>query len=466
MASLVNENKSTKEMVSYGLGKFQSEFFSQAFGVVVFKYYETEVQLDPMLTALGLIIYSIWNAVNDPLIGFVTEKQTTPFTSKYGRRFPWILGGLFAWVFSFIIIFSIPDPVLADELLIFLWMVLSLCLFDTLFSLWDVNYQSIFPDKFRSEKIRSRAAGIATGIGVFGIAMGFILPSVLVVFGEPSSYVTTSIVFAIIGFFLVFLIIPGVRESPEMITRYIEDRKESQSESFYKELKNAFRQRNFVAWIVLYFFYQAAIVSMTGSVQYIGDYILPGGSSETTIIFVSLLVGALLGLYLWLQVFKRIESNQNILMITALWMAFFALPLALPMVETYLSISILIFLFGLGFGGYWMIMTPALADVIDEIVIESGKRNDGIFMGFRAFFGRLAFAVQALSFWLVHQVTEFDPNLTVDTMPRLAKNGIHIHLALIPALLLIIGVIIFWRINTLSPSKVRQNKEKLKQLNL
>lgn len=466
MASFIGEKKSTKEMISYGLGKFQSEFFLQAFGVVVFKYYETEVKLAPLLTALGLIIYSIWNAVNDPLIGFLTEKHTTPFTNKYGRRFPWILGGLFTWVFSFVLIFYIPDSVVEEEILLFLWMVLSLCLFDTLYSLWDVNYQSIFPDKFRSESVRSRAAGIATGIGVFGIAMGFILPSVLVEFGEPSSYVTTSIVIAVIGFLLVFLIIPGVRESPEMITRYVEDRKESKSESFFTELKNAFRQRNFVAWILLYFFYQAAVVSMTGSVQYLGDYILPGGSSEATIIFVSLLIGALLGLYLWLRVYKRIESNQNILMITALWMAFFALPLTLPMFETYLSVSIIIFLFGLGFGGYWMIMTPALADVIDEIVIKSGKRNDGIFMGFRAFFGRLAFVIQALSFWIIHQLTDFDPDLTVDTMPRLAKNGIHIHMALIPAILLIIGVIFFWKINTLSPTIVKQNKDKLNQLNL
>jgi len=83
MASFTTETKSIKEMVSYGLGKFQTEFFLQAFGVVVFKYYETEVKLAPMLTALGLIIYSIWNAVNDPLIGFLTEKHTTPFTNKY-----------------------------------------------------------------------------------------------------------------------------------------------------------------------------------------------------------------------------------------------------------------------------------------------------------------------------------------------------------------------------------------------
>ena len=87
-------------------------------------------------------------------------------------------------------------------------------------------------------------------------------------------------------------------------------------------------------------------------------------------------------------------------------------------------------------------------------------------MGFRAFFERLAFAVQALSFWVVHTLTNFDPNQNTETMPDLAKMGIHIHMAIVPAILLIIGVIVFRKINTLTPETVKQNKEKLKEMNL
>jgi len=291
----------TRDMWSYGVGKFQAEFFSQAFGVLTFLYYETEVNLDLGLTAIALIIYSLWNAVNDPLIGFLTEKRPNPFADKYGRRFPWIVVGLVFWVFSFILIFAIPDQVLADQFLLFLWMVLSLCIFDTFYSLWDVNYQSIFPDKFRTEASRSKAAGIATGIGIFGIAAGFILPTLIIEYSDPilmidnsSTFATNSIIFAVIGFFLIFFLLPGVTESSDMIKRYLDDRKTSETESFFNALKEAFHKRNFVAWVVLYFFYQSAVVSMTGSVHYIGKYVLTEGS--TTVIFVALLIGALLGL--------------------------------------------------------------------------------------------------------------------------------------------------------------------------
>ena len=450
-------NTSNKIMLSYGSGKFLTEFFAQAFGVIVFFYYEIVVKLDVGLAALGFIIYSLWNAVNDPLMGYVTEKRTTRFTKKYGRRFPWIFVGTILYIFSFLLIFFIPEPFQADQILLFFWLVFSTCLFDTIFSMWDVNYQSIFPDKFRTESVRNKTAGIATAIGVVGIAAGFILPTIFTDSAQPESYITNGFIFLIIGaLFVVFLIGGGgVKEDTDMIQRYLTDRSQKADESFLQALKEAFRERNFVAWIVLYFFYQSAVVSITASVEYIGDFILLGASN--TLIFVGLLIGALIALPIWLQLFKRIKSNQRVMMITASLMTIFILPMMVT--TTLIEFTLFAFLFGLGFGGYWMIMTPALADVIDEIVVKTGKRNDGIFMGFRAFFGRLAFAVQAISFWLVHELTQFDPSATIQE--ETALLGIHIHTALIPAILLVIGIIVFWRMNTLTPEKVAANKEQL-----
>ncbi len=463
-------------MASYGTGKFLAEFFAQAFGLVVFKYYETlkfavfhnEQGYDKNLmlgfAALGFIIYSVYNAINDPLIGYITEKRTTRFSAKYGRRFPWIFIGSLLWVFSFILIFLIPSPFADNPIGTFIWMIFTTCLFDTLYSLWDVNYQSIFPDKFREEKIRQRTIGISTAIGIFGIASGFILPSIIIdleasTMAQISDHIFNSVLFSIIGFFFVFLLIPGTRESPDMINRFLHDRKEKEKESFFREFVQALKVRNFAAWIVLYFFYQSGVVSFTASVQYIGDYILPEGQS-TTLIFVGLLVGALIAVPLWQQINKAVKNNQRLMMMSAIVMAFFIIPITF--IDTLESFTLFVFLGGLGFGGYWMIMTPALADVIDEIVVKTGKRNDGIFMGFRAFFGRFAFAVQAITFWVVHVATEFNPANITD----LAKFGIHLHTGLIPAIFMVIGVIIFWKMNTLNPKKISNIKNELKSRGL
>ena len=186
------------------------------------------------------------------------------------------------------------------------------------------------------------------------------------------------------------------------------------------ELVNALKTRNFLAWIILYLFYQSAVVSLVSSIEYIGDYVLPPNTS-TLLIFVGYLVGALLTIPLWLRFAKRVQSNQRMLMLTACVMIIALLPMTFA--NELLEFSAFAFIMGIGFGGYWMLMNPALADVIDEIVVITGRRNDGIFMGFRAFFGRLAIAIQALIFLFVHDLTGFVPKAE---QTETALFGIHL----------------------------------------
>ena len=458
-------------MASYGTGKFLVEFFSAAFSALVFKFYETNLRLDPILCAVGLVIFSIWNAINDPLVGHFTIRPTR-FAKKWGRRFPWIFFGGFIFVFTLLPIFIVPSSILSNpgknQIWLLLWMIFATCTHDTFFSIWELNYQSLFPDKFRGEKTRSYAAGIATVIGVFGIAIGSVLPTFIIDYEEPQSFITTAWIFAFVGLIFFFLLLPGCREDPDMIARYLQENanmkeNEQKPEPFFKQMKEVFKQKNFMAFVLLYFLYQSATLSMSGSMHYVGDYILPGGVEETTIIFAGMLVGALISVPLWVYIAKKINSNQKSLILSAT--VLIVSLLAMTFVNDYLGYTITVGIFGLGFGGFWLLITPAMADIIDEIVVKTGKRNDGIYMGFRAFFGRLAFAVQAISFGTVHKLTGFinEPGVV---QPPNAIRGIHIHMSLLPMIFLIIGVIIFWKMNDLNPEKVSEIKKQLEEMKL
>ena len=92
-------------------------------------------------------------------------------------------------------------------------------------------------------------------------------------------------------------------------------------------------------------------------------------------------------------------------------------------------------LWGAGFGGFRLMMTPAMADVIDEVVLSKKRRDNGVLLGFRAFFGRLSWAVQASSFWLIHSLTGFN----TDPHSASAVFGIHVHMGLLPSILVLTG---------------------------
>ncbi|HWR12021.1 MAG TPA: MFS transporter [Rectinemataceae bacterium] len=442
-------------MASYGTGKFLAEFLTGAFASLVFKYYETEIGLPAGLVALAIVLYSVWNALNDPLIGFITSRPTR-LTGRHGRRFPWIVAGSFTCALAFVLIFAPPA---ASSGVVFLWLLISICLYDALYSTWEVNYQSVFPDKFREDAPRAKAAGIATLVGVLGVAGGAVLPTFFVRYGQPGTYLKNAFIFAAVSVAAAALMLPGVRESPDMIARYLaQEAGRKEKTSLKAQLKEAFSSRNFLAFIILYFFYQSAAISMTASIHYVGDYLLGGRS--TTLIFAGMLAGALAGIPLWLAMRKRVPSNQRLLAMSAMGLAVFCLPLML--VTGYYGFVAAMFAWGLSFGGFWMLMTPAMADVIDEIVVTTKKRDDGVYIGFRAFAGRLAYAVQAVSFWIVHSLTDFAQS------PRAPKAqfGIRLHTALIPALLLLVGVAIFLKMNTLNAEKAEDNRKAMKKLGL
>ncbi|MFZ2635572.1 MAG: MFS transporter [Rectinemataceae bacterium] len=443
-----SERASVPLMTSYGMGKFLAELLTGAFASLVFKFYETEVGLSAGLVAAAVVLYSIWNALNDPLIGFLTGRPTR-LTARYGRRFPWIVLGTLGSVICFVPVFAPPSGM--SQAGLFAWLLVAICVYDTLYSTWELNYQSVFPDRFRDARIRAKASGIGTLVGVLGVAGGAVIPTFFIKYGNAASYLKNAWIFAGLGLAASISLWPGVRESRGMIDRYIEqEKRRKESPSFFKLLGQAMKRRNFLAFILLYFFYQSATISMTASIHYVGDYVLGGRS--TTLIFAGMLVGALAGVPLWLALGRRIKSRQTLLAMAAGALGIFCLPLLF--VQSYTGFVVAMFVWGLGFGGFWMLMTPAMADVIDEIVVDTGLRDDGVYLGFRAFAGRLAYAVQALSFWAAHALTGF----ASDPRSASAQWGIRVHTALIPAILLAVGVVVFLKLNTLNAEKAEANR--------
>ena len=113
-------------------------------------------------------------------------------------------------------------------------------------------------------------------------------------------------------------------------------------------------------------------------------------------------------------------------LISGILLGAFAAPLLF--LEDYWGIAITMLFWGMGLGGFWFMIFPVMSDVIDESVVRTGRREEGVYAGFSQFFARLGIVSQAITFGLVHTITGFD----VDHYSSLAKWGIHVHLSLIP----------------------------------
>ncbi|MBN2151345.1 MAG: MFS transporter [Candidatus Lokiarchaeota archaeon] len=458
--------KPKRIMASYGFGKFNYEFVTMAFGLFVIEFYEARVGLDPFLIILGYWIYTIWNMFNDPIVGHLTARPTR-FAGKWGRRFPWIIFTVIPWGITYALLFSPPGIPFPSQWSSFAWMTVLLCLHDTFLSVWEVNYQSIFPDKFPNQKERRTAAGIATLVGILGIGLGAIVPALFVKESNIFSYATQGwIVFVFISFAF-FLMLPGVREDRGMIDRYVKslEQLKGQEPSFMSNLKDVFKNRNFLAFVILYMFYQSCTLTVQASMVYVVSYILGYGASSVTLMMAGFILGALITIPIWMKIAQKVQNNQRMIMIGAVIMIVFMVPLIFP--QTYWTYVIVSTLWGTGLGLFWAMTGPVMADVADEYVVLTKKRRDGMMFGFRAFFGRLAYGIQVMTIVLIHVVTGFDPN-TMPTIPSdsIYALGVRLHLALFPIIFLIIGLLIFWRGNTITPEKMKEIKRQLADLNI
>lgn len=471
------ENKEIRHskgnMASYGFGKFVIEMLDMAFVSLGFFFYEYEVGLNVWLVALGYIIFAVWNAINDPLVGYLTNRPFK-FTKKWGRRFPLILFGGVLTVISYFLVFMPPrvDPV-SGAWIIFGWLVFSTCLFDTFNSIFFVNYVSLFPDKFRTVEERRKATGIGTIVGIFGVALGAIIPPLLYTFGNLGSYMIQAGGIIIIGLIGMCLLIPGSREDRETIDRYLETQDKTERESFFGTLKMVLKQRSFVVFIIAYMLYRGMVISMMASIPFIIGFVLELEAASATLIFVGLLLGALISIPLWVIFAQKTNNNKKTMTLSCIALTVCTALLVIIgwlVVKGnfasygYLLFIIGIFIWGLALGGYWAMISPVFSDVIDESVGKTGKREEGIFNGFQQFFGRMGIIMQATSFALIHSMTGFVPGAT--TQSPEAVWGIILHFAVIPMVFMLIGTVIFIVFYNLTPEKAQKNQQKIKEMGI
>ncbi len=459
---------SNLNMASYGFGKFLTEFVEMAFTAWLYYYYVRTIGVDALIIGVAVVIYAIWNAVNDPLVGYLTNKPFK-FTKKWGRRFPWIMFGGVLYLFSYLLVFSprmfLPnlDPQ-SGAWIFFIWFIVSTCIFDTFNSIFFVNFSALFPDKFRSVDERRKATGIQTPIAIIGVALGALLPPLVIERLVPSTYVVKGGLIMVIGLIVLMLSIPGCREDQVTIDKYLKSSETEEKMPFFKTLKMSLKQKAFLFFIITYTLYRSLVICFQASIPFFVEYILAEEVGIQTLLSAGFLIGALISSPVWAIVARKTNNNKTVMLINSFLLTIFTVPFIF-LNSVWVAFIVLI-LWGFGLGGFWTMIAPVLGDVIDESVVNTRKRQEGIYNGFLQFFGRFAILIQAIVFASVQTITGFLEGQPLSAQPSSAIWGVHVHFALIPAIFMLLGAIVFWKFFPLTPEKVKIHQDKIIELNL
>jgi len=448
------EKISTKKIIAFGIGQFSDAISLQMFTIYIFTFYFTVVGVDVNLITIGFILWSLWNAINDPLLGALSDRTKT----KWGRRTPYIVASIIPLCVIIILLWTPPTN---TEIASFVYFIIVMILFDTFFTMYDLNFCALFPEMFQNLDDRAKASAFKQIFTVIGLMFAFIVPTIIIPDLTESKYITqyifAGIIMSIIIFIGAFIMIKfGIKER----TEFSEDYKTAPP--IFKSLKYSLKNKSFRIFIIMNITYWYVVGMLPVIVPLYGKFVLRIGEGETFLLGLLLgvaFISAAFFMVLWRYVILKVGMKRGVI----LSIISFIVTLSPFMFISDILSAFIAFLFaGLGLSGAIFFGDILLAAIIDEDELVTGTRREGGYFGINALLTKLSTVLVILSINIVFNTvgwTVFNPLGTTEQ----TIFGLRSLMFIFPACALLIGLVaISWF--PLTKQKYQEIKEEIEKL--
>ena len=97
-------NCSTGDMIKYSCGACSESLVMNSFFGFAMLFYTKALGLSPEYAGWAACIASLWDAITDPIMGFISDGTR----SKFGKRHPYMFYGGLIMIVSFFFIWYVP----------------------------------------------------------------------------------------------------------------------------------------------------------------------------------------------------------------------------------------------------------------------------------------------------------------------------------------------------------------------
>lgn len=422
---------STSYKVVWGIAALGTSLISGTYGALLPIFYQDYLGLSAAWIALASGIYAIWNAINDPLFGYLTDITRT----KSGRRIPYMRFTAPFLALTFILVWFAPPQ--AGQQALFFWMLATMLLYDTCYTMIGLVYSALLPEVTESDSERNGLQISSSLFGLLGTLLGFLIPDFFrPKAGTDISFVPLQVSMVVIGVVSMLLIIATtlkVKERPEF---HLVDK----PLGLILSLRYTFTSRSFLILVSANFMSILMQSLVLGSMFYLADYVM---QVPTMVLLAFLFIPLIIGVPTTTLIRARlgvVRTQQLLLVIAGTGLVLIAVvPPAL--------IPVCIALAGFGLSGPQTLSNVLFAQVADEDEIRSGVRREGAFFGVNALITKpaqsIALALSPFILEATHFVTR-DQNAGVIFLdqPASAIFGMKVIAGLVPGIALLLGALL------------------------
>ena len=424
-----------------------------AFSVITV-FYITILGLSTELTGLAWLIFSFWNAINDPLFGFIEDNTKS---EKYGRRIPYIRFGAPIYGIAFILCW-IPLVDLNDQFALFFNLIVILFIFDTLFTILGLINYTLPAEMALTAKERANLLIYGASISSLSYVIAFILPLLFLTGNEsPNAYLEFLIVMIVVGVVCAIIIFVS--------SFYLKENKYTQMEDNLPVIKGfieTFKNAPFLIYEVSNFSFTLAQTMLTTGIFFYVLYVLKLTGFLTTLPLLMVFIM----IFAFFIVFNKLVGKYG----TKKSYVFALLWSGLSFLLTFfigwtLAFGIIGFLcIGIGFSGFMLTNQVVIADIVDYDEIRTGKRRETTYSGINALLTKPAISIANWLFLLIIDnfgfVGQPSEQLIIQTFS--AQMGIMVGFSLIPAIFLIFSSIVMLFYPLDGPKWFAQKEELIK----
>ncbi|MEP0921515.1 MFS transporter [Leptolyngbya sp. ST-U4] len=463
-------NLSTR--LAYGAGDLGPAITANVLAFFSLVFFTNVAGLNAAVAGSILLVGKIWDAVNDPIVGLLSDRTQ----SAQGRRYPWMLYGAIPFGITFFLLWLVPrfsaDPGANQQALFWYYVIIGI-LFNSFYTMVNLPYTALTAELTQDYNERTRLNSYRFAFSIGGSIFSLILALLIFqAFPNPEQqYLILGGICAVISTIPLYWCVFGtsarskvvaritdaatptaqnlslaVNALPQWLQRWLTSTQGEQwrQKSWLVNFLVTFTNVPFLYVIGIYLFSWMA-VQVTASIlpYYVVDALrLP--SANFTVIALIVQATALVLLFFWQRVSDRYGKKATYFMGMVLWMIAQGLLFGLRPDQVSLVYPLAV-MAGAGVSIAYLIPWSMIPDVIELDELRTGQRREGIFYSFMVLLQKLGLAV---GLFLVGQSLDragflaTTPGQPPPVQPETAVQAIRLAIGPFPTAALVCGMVL------------------------
>ena len=391
--------------IAYGMPGLGAGYMYLLMSLYVMKFSTDVLLIAPAVMGVIFSISRIWDAVSDPIAGYLSDRTTF----KFGRRRTWMLISFIPISFGFLAVFSPPESMQGQSL--DLWMMIAILSFYSAITLINVPHMALGAELSEDYHERTRLFGVRH----IGFTLGSILAlvSMSLLISEENNpdgdvrQLASSLAFYAIGAMslMIFFAVSKLKENPEFQNRV--------NKNPFKAFRDVWINPHAKILIIVLFIENLGGAVIGVLTLYVTQYIVEAPAWAPLIIFAYMLPSAL-SVPLWIPLSRRFGKIRLWVFSLAFTGISFGGIFIIPFLDSVTDRLIVMFigaaLGGMAAGCGGAIGPSVKGDVIDYDEYLTGERKEGSYFAALNFVFKSATGIMLLVTGFVLQFSGFIPN--------------------------------------------------------